>query len=75
VEILEMTNELEQIILTEFNETKIRTEAQRQNMISMFQDGVIKVLKGVTSLEELLDVAQEGQESDEESNAGNKKAS
>ena len=65
VEILEMTNELEQIILTEFNESKIRTEAQRQNMISMFQDGVIKVLKGVTSLEELLQVAQENQESKE----------
>jgi len=65
VEILEMTNELEQIILTEFNESKIRAEAQRQNMISMFQDGIIKVLKGVTSLEELLQVAQENQESKE----------
>lgn len=66
VEILEMTNSLEQIILTEFNESKIRAEAQRQNMISMFQDGVIKVLKGITSLEELLQVAQEGQEEKEE---------
>ncbi|OGN13603.1 MAG: hypothetical protein A3C71_02165 [Candidatus Yanofskybacteria bacterium RIFCSPHIGHO2_02_FULL_43_15c] len=62
VEILAMTNELEQIILTDFNESKIRTEAQRQGMISMFQDGVIKVLKGLTSLEELLQVAQENEE-------------
>ena len=61
-EILEMTDELEQIILTEFSESKIRVEAKRQDMISMFQDGVIKVLKGVTSLEELLQVAQENEE-------------
>ena len=59
-EILEMTDELEQIILTELSESKIRAEGERQNMISMFQDGIIKVLKGVTSLEELLQVAQEG---------------
>jgi len=29
-------------------------------MIVMFQDGILKVLKGVVSLEELLEVAQAG---------------
>lgn len=61
-EILAMTDELERIILGELSEAKIRAEGQRQKMISMFQDGVIKVLKGITSLEELLQVAQEQQE-------------
>ncbi|MBI2057697.1 MAG: type II/IV secretion system protein [Candidatus Yanofskybacteria bacterium] len=64
-EVLEMTDELEQIILGQISEAKIRAEAARQNMISMFQDGVIKVLKGITSLEELLETAQE-QEVEEE---------
>ena len=36
----------------------MREEAKRQDMITMFQDGIIKVLKGVVSLEELLEVAQ-----------------
>lgn len=58
-EILEMTNELERIILGQISEAKIREEAKRQDMIIMFQDGIIKVLKGITSLEELLQVAQE----------------
>ncbi|MDP3731112.1 MAG: GspE/PulE family protein [bacterium] len=64
-EILEMTDELEQIVLTGLSESKIRAEGERQNMISMFQDGIIKVLKGITSLEELLQVAQEGDEEQE----------
>lgn len=65
-EILEMTDELEQIVLTELSESKIRAEGERQDMITMFQDGVIKVLKGITSLEELLQVAQEGNEEAEQ---------
>lgn len=59
LEVLEMSSELEQIILGEISEQKIRQEAKRQEMIEMFQDGIIKVLKGITSLEELLQVAQE----------------
>jgi len=58
-EVLEMTDELEQLVLTDISESKIRAEAKRQNMIIMFQDGIIKVLQGVTSLEELLQTAQQ----------------
>lgn len=58
-EILEMTDALERIILGQISEAKIKEEAKRQEMIEMFQDGIIKVLKGITSLEELLQVAQE----------------
>lgn len=68
LEVLEMSSELEQIILGQISEQKIRQEAKRQEMIEMFQDGIIKVLKGITSLEELLQVAQE---QDKEVEAGN----
>ena len=61
-ETLAMTDELERIVLTNISEEELRKEAQRQGMITMFQDGIIKVLKGLTSLEELLTVAQEAEE-------------
>lgn len=58
-ETLAMTDELERIVLTNLSEEELRKEAKRQGMITMFQDGIIKVLNGATSLEELLTVAQE----------------
>ncbi len=57
-ELLEMTPEFEKIILTNISESEMRAEAKRQGMISMYQDGILKVLKGVVSLEELMEVAQ-----------------
>jgi type II secretory ATPase GspE/PulE/Tfp pilus assembly ATPase PilB-like protein len=60
-----MTDELENIILTNLSEGELRKEAKRQGMLTMFQDGIIKVLHGITSIEELLTVAQESEESEE----------
>ena len=57
-EMVEMTDEFEKIILGALSEAAMREEARRQGMITMFQDGILKVLKGVVSLEELLEVAQ-----------------
>ncbi|MBI4158611.1 MAG: type II/IV secretion system protein [Candidatus Yanofskybacteria bacterium] len=57
-EMMEMTDEFEKIILGALSEAAMREEAKRQGMITMFQDGILKVLKGVVSLEELLEVAQ-----------------
>jgi len=59
-ETLEMTPEFEKIILGNISEAAMRAEAKRQGMITMFQDGILKVLQGVVSLEELLEVAQAG---------------
>jgi type IV pilus assembly protein PilB len=61
-EMLKMTDELEKIILGNLSEAALRQEAQRQGMITMFQDGVLKVLDGIVSLEELLEVAQAAEE-------------
>lgn len=65
-EMLEMTDELEKIILGTLSESAMRDEAKRQGMVTMFQDGIMKVLDGIVSLEELLEVAQA---STEEQNA------
>lgn len=53
-EALAMTRELEEVILTMPSETKIEEEARRQGMITLKQDGIIKVLKGDFALEEVL---------------------
>lgn len=58
-EILENTKQLSEIILKEPTESKIKEEAQRQGMITMQQDGILKVLDGVTSIEEVLRAAEE----------------
>ena len=50
-----MTPELEQIILHEPSEATIGTEAKRQAMINMKQDGILKVMRGLISLEDLLE--------------------
>lgn len=55
-EVLAMTPQLAEIVLSEPSESKIHEEAVRQEMITMRQDGVLKVLKGVIGLEELLEV-------------------
>ena len=55
-EVLKMTPELERVILTNPSDATIAEEARRQGMVTMRQDGIQKVLKGVIGLEELLEV-------------------
>ncbi len=58
-EVLEMTDQLEEIILKEPSEIRIAQEAKRQGQITMKQDGILKVLKGITSIEEVQRMAEE----------------
>lgn len=53
-EILRMTRELEKIILEGLSEAKLREEASRQGMITIRQEGVLKALEGVVSLQEVI---------------------
>lgn len=52
-EVLKITKELEQIILTNPTEPLIVKEARRQGMITMREDGIIKVLAGRVGFEAL----------------------
>ena len=58
-EVLEMTDQLADLILVKPSEMEIKKEADRQGMITMKQDGILKVLRGLTSIEEILRVAEE----------------
>jgi len=53
-EVLKMTDELAEMVSGKPSEAEITKEARRQGMISMRQDGILKVLSGVTSMEEVL---------------------
>ena len=55
-EMLAMTPQLEKMILSKPSEQDIAAEARRQNMITMRQDGILKVLKGMIGYEELVEV-------------------
>jgi type II secretory ATPase GspE/PulE/Tfp pilus assembly ATPase PilB-like protein len=54
-----MTESLADIISKEPSESRILKEAKAQGMITMKQDGIIKVLQGITTIEEVLRVAEE----------------
>jgi len=53
-EILKMTPELQDIINSAPNERKILEESKRQGMITLRQDGILKSLRGVVSIESVL---------------------
>ena len=55
-EVVEMTQQLSEIILSEPTEENITKELRRQGMITMSQDGFIKVLNGLTTVEQVLQV-------------------
>lgn len=55
-EIFPMTKELEKIINENPNEGTLQEEFNRQGMLSMLQDGIIKSLQGLTTLEEVMKV-------------------
>src|SRR3989344_2878221 len=55
-EVVEMTPDLEKIILEGFSEAKIEAESRRQGMVTMRQDGIFKVLDGIIGMRELLEV-------------------
>lgn len=55
-EVLEVTPELSKTILSDPSGSKIAEAAAKQGMISMRQDGILKVLNGTIGLEELMEI-------------------
>ena len=53
-EVFEMTEEFAEIISKDISEKSLLKEAKRQSMTTMRQDGILKVLKGITTIEEVL---------------------
>src|SRR3990167_4714783 len=58
-EILQVTDTLRNIILEKFKPEDIHREAERQGMLTLMQDGILKALAGLTTFEEVLRIAHE----------------
>jgi type IV pilus assembly protein PilB len=58
-EAMEMTPELGEIILKNLSGTALSAEGKRQGLITMRQDGILKALRGLTTIEEVLKATEE----------------
>jgi type IV pilus assembly protein PilB len=58
-EVLPVTDTITQLILKHAPASDIEAMAKKEGMITMKQDGYLKVLEGITTIEEVLRVAQE----------------
>lgn len=58
-EVLTMTPELSETILKQASEAAIAKEASRQGMATLRQDGILKALDGLTTIEEIVRVSDE----------------
>lgn len=56
-ELLEMTPEIEELVIHRATSAEISEEARKQGMKLMFEDGFKKALSGLTTMEELMRVA------------------
>lgn len=57
-EILELKQELQNLVLKTYDSHRIKNEAVRLGMTTLYQNGIEKVLSGVTTIEEVLRVTQ-----------------
>lgn len=58
-EALQMSDQLAAITIKSPDEVEINKEARRQGMLTLMEDGLLKALQGLTSLEEIMRVAEE----------------
>jgi len=58
-EVILVSSAISKLILERATADAIEQQARREGMITMKQDGYLKVLKGITTIEEVLRVAQE----------------
>jgi general secretion pathway protein E len=59
-EIMPMTDPLRSLVMKHATAAELRAEAVREGMLTMYEDGLRKAVRGVTTLEEVLRVTREG---------------
>lgn len=58
-EILIITDDIRRLIMTGFELDAVREEMKKQKMTTLMQDGLLKVLNGLTTVEEVLRISEE----------------
>ena len=61
-ELFVLDEEMHRVIMSGADATLLHTAAKRQGMVTLYEDGLRKVVQGVTSMEELLRVTQDQSE-------------
>ena len=59
LEMMPMTDALRSLVMKHATATELRAEAIREGMVTMYEDGLRKALKGVTTFEEVLRATRE----------------
>ncbi|MEK7072233.1 MAG: GspE/PulE family protein, partial [Patescibacteria group bacterium] len=57
-EILEINSEFRDLIASDFTMDNVRAMMKKQGFVTLMQDGIIKVLKGITTVEEVMRASQ-----------------
>ncbi|MBI4779340.1 Flp pilus assembly complex ATPase component TadA [Candidatus Falkowbacteria bacterium] len=58
-EVLEITEELSELILKKTPPAELKKQAEKQNMLTIVEDGFIKAKNGITTIEEIMRVTKE----------------
>ena len=58
-EVLKLSEEIKQLVVKEATANQIQEQAIKEGMLTMVEDGFIKAVQGITSIEEILRVAKE----------------
>ncbi len=58
-EVLQVSEKVARLILNKSDATEIENQAKAEGMVTMKQDGYLKVLEGISTMDEILRVAQE----------------
>lgn len=58
-EVLQVTETIKELIIRNATSDQIEQQAKKEGMFTMFEDGVLKVAQGVTSVEEIFRVTRE----------------
>lgn len=57
-EIMEISDSIRDLIEKKESEDRILSQARKEGMITMLEDGIIKIVKGITTMEEVLRVVE-----------------
>ena len=58
-EVLEITESIKQLIISNATSDAIEKRAKEEGMITMLEDGIVKAVQGITTIEEILRVTTE----------------
>jgi general secretion pathway protein E len=59
LELLQMSDSIRRLVMQQATSGEIHEQAVKEGMRTMYQDGLLKCLQGVTTIEEVLRVTQE----------------